>query len=94
MHSTHSGRESDTALQVALVQYPDPHTAGVAKQALDGHPMYDGGHNVVSDQSLHMSLLSHLAAGALDFSLCDSTAWAVHSMKGPLAMGVVGIIAL
>ncbi|KAI7839724.1 hypothetical protein COHA_006528 [Chlorella ohadii] len=32
---------------VALVQYPDVRTADMAKQALEGHAMYDGGHNVM-----------------------------------------------
>lgn len=31
-----------------LLQYPDVRTADMAKQALEGHAMYDGGHNVVS----------------------------------------------
>lgn len=30
------------------MQYPDVRTADTAKQALEGHAMYDGGHNVVS----------------------------------------------
>jgi hypothetical protein len=33
---------------VALVQYPDIPTADKARAALEGHAMYDGGHNVVS----------------------------------------------
>lgn len=34
----------------ALVQYPDVRTADVARAALQGHAMYDGGHNKVSEQ--------------------------------------------
>ena len=33
---------------VALVQYADVATADTARGALQGHAMYDGGHNVVS----------------------------------------------
>ena len=33
---------------VALVQYTDVATADTARGALQGHAMYDGGHNVVS----------------------------------------------
>ena len=32
---------------VALVQYGDVRTADTARAALEGHAMYDGGHNVV-----------------------------------------------
>lgn len=35
----------------ALVQYPDVRTADTAKAALEGHAMYDGGHNVVGRKS-------------------------------------------
>ena len=35
------------ALQ-ALIQYPDPTSAGSAKQALEGHAIYEGGCNKVS----------------------------------------------
>lgn len=32
----------------ALIQYPDPNSAGSAKQALEGHAIYEGGCNKVS----------------------------------------------
>ena len=33
----------------ALVQFPDPVSASNAKQALEGHAIYDGGYNRVRD---------------------------------------------
>lgn len=37
---------------IRSLQYPDVRTADTAKQALEGHAMYDGGHNVVSFRML------------------------------------------
>lgn len=40
------------------LQYPDVRTADTAKQALEGHAMYDGGHNVVSFHMLDWAVLA------------------------------------
>ena len=42
---------------VALVQYPDVRTADTARAALEGHAMYDGGHNVVSGRGMLAAVL-------------------------------------
>ncbi len=42
------------------LQYPDGRTADVAKSALQGHSMYDGGHNVVSACKTRLVLASLL----------------------------------
>ena len=46
----------------ALVQFPDPVSASNAKQALEGHAIYDGGYNRVRTALLRYLLaLSYLA---------------------------------
>ena len=45
------------ALQ-ALIQYPDPTSAGSAKQALEGHAIYEGGCNkVLLGTAVYMSCM-------------------------------------
>ena len=39
--------EALIAVLQALIQYPDPNSAGSAKQALEGHAIYEGGCNKV-----------------------------------------------
>lgn len=39
----------------SFLQYQDGRTADVAKAALQGHAMYDGGHNVVSTSQGHLA---------------------------------------
>lgn len=55
---------------VALVQFVDQHMALNAKQALEGHPMYDGGHNVMRPvYSKHRSLSIRPGDRSRDYSL-------------------------
>ncbi|KAL4428583.1 hypothetical protein ABPG77_008895 [Micractinium sp. CCAP 211/92] len=54
---------------VALVQYPDGRTADVAKSALQGHAMYDGGHNVMNlAYSKHRNLTIRPGERSRDFT--------------------------
>ena len=51
----------------ALVQYPDPQSASNAKQALEGHAIYDGGYNRVSSPIMP---LGNLAVCCADMATC------------------------
>ncbi|KAL4434387.1 hypothetical protein ABPG75_000828 [Micractinium tetrahymenae] len=54
---------------VALVQYPDGRIADVAKAALQGHAMYDGGHNVMNlAYSKHRNLTIRPGERSRDFT--------------------------
>ncbi|GAB4815695.1 hypothetical protein N2152v2_002741 [Parachlorella kessleri] len=70
---------------VALVQYPDPQTAQVAKQGLEGHPMYDGGHNVMRPvYSKHRNLVIRPGERSRDYT----TSAQQQLLPGPAGMAL------
>lgn len=51
MQSITGKQHTPTHVLQALIQYPDPVSANNAKNALEGHAIYDGGYNRVSGHS-------------------------------------------
>jgi hypothetical protein len=72
-------------LPQALVQYPDPTSASNAKQALEGHAIYDGGYNRVSPPAAPSSALLKCGESTLPACLpCQAFHSAEHDFVAPV----------